>query len=66
MCNSNSVTSELNSELSQFHMPVVQIYCSNTVPFEPLWKSGRYRSVKRLDDEWVMNWKTMGKEAVVA
>lgn len=66
MCNRISVTSKLNSELWQFHMPVVEICCSNTVPFEPLWKSGRYRSVKRLDGEWVMNWKTMGKEAVVA
>jgi len=36
MCNNISVTSKLNSELSGFHMPVIEINCSNTVPFEQL------------------------------
>jgi hypothetical protein len=57
--------SKLNSELPPIHMSVVEMYCSNTVPVEQPWKSVRYWSVKRWDDEWVMNRKTMGKEAVV-
>jgi hypothetical protein len=40
MCDSISVTSKLNLELSRFHVPVVEKYDSETVPFEQLWKSG--------------------------
>lgn len=35
-CNSILVTSKLNSELSRLHMPVIEIHCGNTVPFEQL------------------------------
>jgi len=36
ICNSISLTRKLNSELSRFHMTVVEMYCNNVVPFEQL------------------------------